>query len=124
MASAFFHFFLFKRKQSTCRPCVKHDLPTWSFSNPIKINSSSYSLAYGPYSLNSAAFRMRAHANLSSALFLLSTPIDFRSFSIQYNHLNLLAFRILSGFPRNTFFTILSSEILTRCPANSSLLTL
>ena len=39
----------------------------------------SSSLAYGPYSLTSASFRMKAHTDLSSAFFLhLLTPIDFR----------------------------------------------
>jgi hypothetical protein len=49
------------------------------FSNKI----SSSSLAYGPYSLTSTSFRMIAHTDLSSALFLhLLTSIDFRSFSV------------------------------------------
>jgi hypothetical protein len=52
-------------------------------------NKSSSSLASGPYSLTSVSFRMIAHTDLSSAIFLhLVTPIGFRSFSIHSNHLN------------------------------------
>ena len=89
---------------------------------PISSGSSS-SLAYGPYSLTSTSFRMTAHIDLSSAFFLrLLTPIDFRSFSILSNHLNfgLPAILLPSGFPRNAFFMVLSSDILSRWPANSS----
>jgi hypothetical protein len=67
---------------------------------------------------------MITHTDLSSAFFLhLFTPIDFRSFSVQSNHLNfgLPAFLLQSGFPRYTSFTVLSSDILTRWPARSSL---
>jgi hypothetical protein len=52
-------------------------------------SSSSSSSAYGPYTLTNAAFRMIAQTDLSSTFFLhLLTPIDFRSFSIEFNHLN------------------------------------
>jgi hypothetical protein len=68
-------------------------------------NAISPSLANGPYSLTSASFRTTAHTNLSSAFFLhLLAPIDFRTFSIQSNHINsgLPAFLLQSGFRRNT----------------------
>jgi hypothetical protein len=70
---------------------------------------------------------MITHTVLSSAFFLhLLAPIDFRSFSVQSNHLNfgLPAFLLPSGFPRNTFYTVLPSDILTRWPAHPSLLLL
>jgi hypothetical protein len=57
---------------------------------------------------------LATHADLSSACFVHPlTPIDFRLFSIQYNHLHfgLPAFLLLSGFPRNTLFTVLWSII-------------
>ena len=53
-------------------------------------------------SLTSVSFRMTAHTDLSSAFFLpLLTPIDFRPFSVQSNHLNfgLPAFLLPSGSP-------------------------
>jgi hypothetical protein len=67
-----------------------------------------------------------AHADLFSAFFLhLLTPISFRPFSIQSNHLQfgLPAFFLSFSFPRNNFFIVLSSDALTRWPAHSSLLT-
>jgi hypothetical protein len=79
-----------------------------------------------PHSLISTSFRTIAQADLSSAFFLhLLTPIDFRSFSTLSNHLNfgLPAFLLPSGFPINTFFTVLSSDILTTWPAHCSLRT-
>jgi hypothetical protein len=77
--------------------------------------SASSSLAYGPYSLTSASFRMTAHTDLSSALFLhLLTSVDFRSFSVESNHLNfgLPAFLLPCGFLRNTYVTVLSSDMV------------
>ena len=57
-----------------------------------------------------------------SAFFLhLLIHINFRSFSIQSNHLNFGLASFPSGFPRNTFFIFLSSDILTRWPAHSNL---
>ena len=67
----------------------------------------------------------KAHTDLSSAFFRhLWTPFSFRSFSLQSNHLNfgLPSFLLQSGFPRNTFLTVLSSGILTRQPAHSGIL--
>jgi hypothetical protein len=61
---------------------------------------------------------------MSFVFFLhLLIPINFRSFSIQSNHLNfgLAALIFPSGFPRNTFFMVLSSSVLTRWPAHSNL---
>ena len=84
------------------------------------------SLAYSPYSLSSASFRMIASTEKSSVFFLyLMTTFDFRSLSIQSNHLNfgLPCFLLSSGFPRNTSLTVLPSDILTRWPAHSNLLT-
>ena len=79
--------------------------PYGHLATPLKSNSSSSSLAYGPDGLNSAAFRMIAHANLSSNFFLLlATPIDFRSFAIQYN-LNTVFLLFL--------FCLVSPEILS-----------
>jgi hypothetical protein len=89
-------------------------------------HQSSSFLAYGPYSLTGASLRMIALMDLLSAFFLhLSTPIDFRSFSVQSYHFNfgLPASHLPSGFPRNTFLMVLSSDILTLWPAHSSLLT-
>ena len=60
----------------------------------------------------------------ASAFFLHPlTPIDFASFSRQFTHFNfgLPAFLLLYGFSRNTFFTVLSSNILTRWRVGSSL---
>ena len=77
--------------------------------------SSPYPSAYGPYSLTISSFRMIAHADVSSAFFLhLFTPVGFRSFSPQSFHLTfgLPAFLLPSVFPRNTFFTVLSSNLL------------
>jgi hypothetical protein len=62
----------------------------------------------------------------SSAFFFhLLAPISVSSFSIQSSHLNsgIPAFLLPSGFPRNTVFTVLSLDVLTRLPAPSSLLT-
>ena len=59
---------------------------------------------------------------MSGAFFLhLLTPTDIRSPSIQANHLNfgLPAFLLPSVFPNAT----LSSDILTRWPVHSNLLT-
>jgi hypothetical protein len=81
-------------------------------------------LAYGPYSLTSASFRMIAHRYLCSAFFLhLLTPIGFKLFSKESNQIKfgLPAFILPSGFPRYTFYTDLSSDILTRWPAPSIL---
>jgi hypothetical protein len=67
---------------------------------------SSSSLSYGPYNLTNASFRMIAHTDLSFAFFLhLLTPIYFRSFPIQSNHLNVgvPALPPPSGFPTNSF---------------------
>ena len=83
-----------------------------------------FSLAYAPYSLSTAS-RMIAHTVLSDAYFLhLLTPADLRSPSIQSNHL-IFVFLLPPpyGFPTHTFFTILSSDILSRWPAQSNLLT-
>jgi hypothetical protein len=69
---------------------------------------------------------MTAHTDLSSAFFLHAvTPTDFRSFSMQSNHLNFgpPVFHLPSGFPRTTSFTAVASDILTSWPAHSSLLT-
>jgi hypothetical protein len=85
---------------------------SYSSSTPLLLLflfSSSYSsssLAYGPYSLTSASFRLTAHKDLSSAFLLhLLTPIDFRSFSVQSNHPNfgLPAFLLASRF-RHKYF--------------------
>jgi hypothetical protein len=56
--------------------------------------SSSSSLAYGPYSLTNASFRMIVHTDLSSAFFHhISTSIDFRH--CQYNlATSILAFML------------------------------
>jgi len=92
---------------------------------PEHLAISSSLLAYCPSSLTSASFRMIAHICMSCAFFhYLLTPIHFRLFSLQSNchNFGLLAFLLLSGFPRITFFTVLSSDILSRWPANSSLL--
>jgi hypothetical protein len=70
---------------------------------------------------------MIAHSSRSSALFLdLLTPNVFRSSSTQSSHLNLglPGFLLPTGFPRNTFFTNLSSSILITWPAHASRLTL
>jgi hypothetical protein len=94
----------------------------WMPNNTVRASSA---LAYGPYSLTSASFRMIARIYSCSAFFLhLLTPIDFRSFSIQSNHLKfgLPTFLLPSGFPRNTLVAVLSSEVFTRWPAPSSLL--
>jgi len=77
---------------------------------------SSSSLAYGHYNLTIATFQLIAHADLSCAFFLhLWAPFDFRSFSIQSNHLNfgLPSFLLQSGFPRNTSLIVLP-DIHTR----------
>ena len=87
--------------------------------------SSSSPLKYDPYSLTSVSTEWRP-MHLSSDLFLHTLePIDFRSLSIQSNHLNfgLAAFLLPSVFPRNTLLTALSSDILTRWPAISGFLT-
>ena len=69
------------------------------------------SLAYCPDGLTSASFRMITHTELSSGFFLhLSTPINFRSFSVQSWSSSFL---LPSGFFRNTFFEVLSSDILS-----------
>jgi hypothetical protein len=81
------------------------------------------SFLYGPYSLTNISFRMIAPTDLSCAFFVhLLLPIHFKSFSIQLNHLSfdLPALLLPSDFPRNTFFTDPSSEVLKRWPADSS----
>jgi hypothetical protein len=51
--------------------------------------------------------------------------MNFKSFSIQSSHVGFgfPTFLLPSGFPKNTFFTVLSSDILTRWPAHSKLRT-
>jgi hypothetical protein len=57
-------------------------------SGSLRPSVSKSSMAYGPYSLTSASFRMRAHTRLSSAFFLhLLTTTNFRSFWEEPNHL-------------------------------------
>jgi len=83
-------------------------------------------LAYGPYSLTSASFRMIIHKYLFSALFHhLLTPIGFKSFSKESNQIKsgLPAFILPYGFPRYTFYTVVSSDIPTSWPAPSILFT-
>lgn len=85
------------------------------------------SLAYGPPSLqyNQCLLQNDRHIYLPFAVFLhLLTSVDFRSFSVQSEHLNfgLPSFLLTSGFPRNTFITVLSSDILSTWPAHSGLL--
>ena len=75
---------------------------------------------------NMASFKTVVHRDLSSAYFpYLLAPIDSRSFSIQPQHLkfDFHYFILPSGFPRNTFFTLPSSDILITWPARYSLLT-
>jgi len=58
---------------------------------------------------------MVAHTNLPSDFFLyLLTPNNVTSFSIQFSQINfgLPAFLLPSGFSRNTFFTVLPSDLL------------
>jgi hypothetical protein len=102
-------------------------LITLGAGGKIHHRSSFYSssLAYGPYSLTSASFRMIAHADLSSALFLhLLTPIVSRSFTRQSSHLNfgLLAFSSSIWFPQKYLLYGLIVN-LTRWPAHSNLIT-
>ena len=58
-----------------------------------------------------------------SAFCFHPSSVDFRQFWMQSNHLNfrLPASLLPSGFPRNTVFTVMSSDILNRWPAYSSL---
>jgi hypothetical protein len=90
---------------------------TQSYNSRLSFSNSSSSLAYGPYSLTIQSLRMIAHTNLPSAFFLhLLTPADFRQFSVQSSTLNfgLPTFLLLATFPRNTLFTVLSSDVFTR----------
>jgi hypothetical protein len=76
-------------------------------------NSSSSSPSFA-HELSIYPFLL--HIDLSSASFPhVLAPNYFRSFSTQSNHHNFrfYVFILLSGFPRYTFFTVLSSDILT-----------
>jgi hypothetical protein len=62
-----------------------------------------------------ASIRILVHRGLSCAYFPhLLAPIDSIQLSIQSKHLNFLLHDLilLFGSPRNTFFTVLSSDIL------------
>jgi len=61
----------------------------------------------------------------TSAIIVTVVWTDFRSFSTHSSHLKfgLPAYLFPPGFPRNTFFTVLPSDTLTRWPTHYSILT-
>jgi len=76
---------------------------------PPQPYSSSSSLAYGTYGLTPPPLEWYPIQTFCFPLHLL-TLINFRFWSS--------CFILLPGFPRNTFFTVLSSHIITKWPAH------